>query len=86
MTKINISVPDEFLDELDALKNQENISRSELLRKSVRTYKELLERQKKEKERKEKIMEAVKTQDYLRTKSGKWDGVKEIRTWREKNR
>jgi metal-responsive CopG/Arc/MetJ family transcriptional regulator len=86
MTKINISLPDEFLDELDALKNEENISRSELLRKSVRTYKDMMEKQKEEKLRREKIMEAVRTQDYLRTKSGKWDGVKEVRKWREKNK
>jgi metal-responsive CopG/Arc/MetJ family transcriptional regulator len=83
MTKINISIPEDFLKEMDTLKDEENISRSELLRKSVRMYKEMLKRKKEEEERRERVMEAVHTQDYLRGKSGKWDGVKEIRKWRE---
>ncbi len=31
-----------------------------------------------------KVEEAIKIQDRLRKKSKNWDGVKEIRHWREK--
>ncbi len=83
MTKVNISMSDDFLAEVDSLKKEEGLSRSELLRRSVRTYRELREQRKEEQKRKREIMEAVGIQDSLRAKSGKWDGVREIRKWRE---
>lgn len=84
MAKINISVPDEFLEEMDKLKEEENISRSELLRKAVGIYGEILEQRKREEQRIKSIKEAIRVQDSLREKSGAWDGVKEVRKWRSK--
>ena len=31
----------------------------------------------------DRINDAIKVQDYIRSKTGKWDGSKEIRRWRE---
>jgi metal-responsive CopG/Arc/MetJ family transcriptional regulator len=84
MAKINISLPDEFLKEIDKLKGEENVSRSEFLREAVRTYGKMLEERKLEEKRRKNILESIRIQDSLRKKSGSWDGVKEIRKWRNK--
>ena len=38
MTKVMISVPEQFLDKIDNLANSENCTRSELIREALRTY------------------------------------------------
>ena len=49
----------------------------------IELYKSNLEKKEKEEERKKKIIEAIKIQDKLSSISGNWDGVSEIRKWRE---
>lgn len=38
MAKVNISIPQEILEEIDALSKDENMTRSELIRKAFQTY------------------------------------------------
>lgn len=38
MAKVLISMPERFLDEIDGVANDENRSRSELIREALRTY------------------------------------------------
>lgn len=38
MAKVMISVPEQFLDKIDNLANNENRTRSELIREALRTY------------------------------------------------
>lgn len=83
MQKINITLPEEFLKEIDKTAKQECITRSEFLRKAVKTYWEVRKVKQAEKERSRKITEAIEIQRKLRKKAGDWDGVAEIRKWRE---
>ncbi len=52
--------------------------------KETGLYKREFEKEKSEKSRGEKIKEAIIVQDSLRKYSKGWDGVSEIRKWREK--
>lgn len=38
MSRVLISMPEKFLDEIDVVAGQENRSRSELIREALRTY------------------------------------------------
>ncbi len=38
MARVLISMPERFLDEIDAVAGQENRTRSELIREALRTY------------------------------------------------
>ncbi|HCB11900.1 MAG TPA: hypothetical protein DEO94_07220 [Cyanobacteria bacterium UBA11991] len=38
MARVLISMPEKFLDEIDSVANNENRSRSELIREALRTY------------------------------------------------
>jgi metal-responsive CopG/Arc/MetJ family transcriptional regulator len=81
--KINITLPEELLREIDKTAKQEHISRSEFLRKAVKTYWEVRSAKRAEEERARNIKEAIEIQRRLRKKTGNWNGVAEIRKWRE---
>lgn len=81
--KINITLPDDFLGRVDKTAQREHLSRSEFLRKAVETYWRALEAEEESKRRIRDIKEAIKIQDAVRKKAGKWDAVAEIRKWRE---
>lgn len=83
MPKINITIPSDFLKKVDRTAKEERLTRSELLRKAVETYWEARKAKQAEKKRIQNIREAMEIQERLREKAGKWDGVAEIRKWRE---
>lgn len=83
MLKINITLPENFLKELDKAAKDEKLSRSEFIRKAIQSYWELQKQKIIEKKRAQNIKEAIEIQDRLRVKSGNWDGVAEVRKWRE---
>ncbi len=83
MIRINAIFPENMLKELDSIARERKESRSMLLREAAeRLIKEYI-REKEERRRKERIKKAINTQDRLREKSGKWNGVSELRKWRE---
>jgi metal-responsive CopG/Arc/MetJ family transcriptional regulator len=86
MMRINTIFPEEILEKLDHIAREEKKSRSMLLReaaeKLIHDYQRILE----EGKRKRRVKLAIDTQDRLRKKSGRWDGVSEIRKWREMER
>lgn len=84
MAKINVSFPEGFLGQLDRLTREEHTTRSELLRKAVNLYMDVWNQKKAEEKRRKNIIEAIKIQDALRKKSGRWDGVGELRKWRKR--
>ena len=51
MTKINISIPQEVLNEIDKVSKEENLSRSELLRMAFKIYLEVLKEERREKKK-----------------------------------
>lgn len=83
MTRINLSIGEKELKELDAIREREKISRSKLIREAIQLYKRECEKKDLENERKERIKNAIKIQDSLKKYSKGWDGVSEIRKWRE---
>lgn len=83
MVRVNLSINEKELQELDRISEKENISRSKLIREAIALYKKELEKIDLENRRIEKIKNAIRIQDSLRKYSKGWDGVSEIRKWRE---
>lgn len=84
MIKTMVSIPKGLLQELDELARQEERSRSEVLREAVRLFLEL-RRSQRHPGLDPRVQRAVAIQDRLAEKhSVPWDGVAEIRRWREK--
>lgn len=83
MTKINITVPEEFLLKIDRTAKDERLTRSEFLRKAVESFWEAKQKEKADQQRMKRIKTAMGVQEELRLKSGTWDGVQEIRMWRD---
>jgi metal-responsive CopG/Arc/MetJ family transcriptional regulator len=83
MVRINTILSEDLIEELDKIARDEHKSRSRLLREAAEKFIEDYRRQMEERLRKERIKKAIDIQDRLRKKSGRWDGVAEIRRWRE---
>ncbi|GAH28306.1 unnamed protein product [marine sediment metagenome] len=83
MGRINLSIDEKELQELDYMSGKANISRSKLIREAIRLYKKEFDKKNMENRRIEKIKNAIRIQDSLRKYSKGWDGVSEIRKWRE---
>lgn len=86
MAKVNISLSQEILEEIDKLSKEENITRSELLRKAFETYVEVLIEKRKERKKRKGIETAIELQDEIRNSLGHLDLVEDLRRWREKRR
>jgi len=83
MVRINISIDSDKLQELDRIRKMKGKSRSKFIVEAadlyIGQYKQKIARQK----RKNAIKEAINIQNELREQSKGWDGVSEIRKWRE---
>ena len=77
MVKINITLTEEELREIDAFVQKQGNTRSGLIQQSLRFFIE-----QKEKEKREGMIKAALEINQLSKRSGKWDGVAEIRKWR----
>ena len=82
--KVMISLPPEFLAEIDEVARQEHRSRSELLREAARLYIETSHRQRRPGDN-PRVRSAVATQDTLaRLAPGTGeDSTVDVRRWRE---
>ena len=83
MVRINTILSEDIVERLDNIARDEKKSRSKLLREAAKKLIEEYQHQLEEKHIKEIRKYAVDIQDRLRKKSGKWDGISEIRKWRE---
>ena len=83
MVRINTVFPETILEKLDSIAKDENKSRSMLLREAAEKLIEEHQHRLEEKRRKDRMKRALDTQDKLRKKSGKWDGVSAVRKGRE---
>jgi metal-responsive CopG/Arc/MetJ family transcriptional regulator len=84
--RINASLTDGLLKKIDEAASEQNKSRSRFIREAAEKYIAEHERTKEAEKRKEAFAQAIRLQDKLRKKGGKWDAVGEIRKWREKAR
>lgn len=84
MARINTILSEDIIEKLDDIAQAEHKSRSMLLREAAQKLIEEHRRGMEEAIQREKMRQAVSLQDRLRKKSGKWDGVAEVRKWRER--
>lgn len=83
MIRTNIMLSENLIKKLDAIAKEVQKSRSTLLREAAQRFIEEYQRVQEEQKKKEKARKAAQLQDKLREKAGKWDGVLEVRRWRE---
>lgn len=79
VAKINVSLPEDVLKQLDEAAREAHASRSALLVQAVKRYLE----EKEEERKREKRRQAAATMDRLREEFGGWDGTAEIIKWRD---
>jgi len=81
--KINITLPEEELSLVDVFVQKQGDTRSGLIQQALRAFMEQKEREAREREKREGMIKAALEIKQLKEKSGQWDGVAEIRRWRE---
>ena len=81
--KINITLPRDELGKIDAFARKEYDSRSGFIRRAVKFFMEEREREEKEEERRKRMLKAAADIRRVREKSGDWNGVAEVRKWRD---
>jgi metal-responsive CopG/Arc/MetJ family transcriptional regulator len=84
--RINASLTADLLKKIDQAASEQNKSRSRFIREATEKTIAEHERKKEEEKRKEAFAQAIRLQDKLRKKGGKWEAVGEIKKWREKAR
>jgi metal-responsive CopG/Arc/MetJ family transcriptional regulator len=83
MVRINAVFDKDMIEEIDRMGKENKKSRSALLREAAERFIDECHRQKDEAIRKKKMAQAITVQDRLRKKSKKWNGVSELRRWRD---
>jgi len=86
MVRINTVFPETLLARLDSIARDEKKSRSMLLREAAEKLIEEHQLRLEERRRRERMKRALDIQDKVRKKSGRWNGVSEVRKWREASR
>lgn len=86
MVRINALLPEDMIAKLDSIAKDEKKSRSMLLREAAEKLIKEYQRELEETRRRERIKRGIGMQDRLRKRSGKWNGVAEVRKWRETTR
>jgi len=81
VVKINVSIPQDVLEKLDAAARDSKTSRSGLLTEAVKHFLE----EKEEEKLMERRRQAAKTIDRIREQTGPWDGTAEILKWRDQH-
>ena len=81
MAKINISISEDILKEIEKKRREKHLTRSGFLRKACESYLHALEE-----EKRNGIEKVIKLQDEIRAKIGKWDSTQALRKWREARR
>ena len=83
MVRINAILSEDTLVKIDAIAKEKKKSRSSFLREAAEKLIDEYQRQKTEEIKRERIIRAIEIQDKLKKKSGMWNGVSEVRKWRE---
>jgi metal-responsive CopG/Arc/MetJ family transcriptional regulator len=81
VAKINVSLPEDVLRELDKAARDARTSRSAFLAEAVKHYLE----QKEEEQQSETRRQAAASIDRFRETYGGWDGTAEVLRWRDRH-
>ena len=84
VVKINITLPDEELRIIDDFVREKGETRSGLILRALQLFMEESRRMKAEEARRREKEDALREILRLRDKAGGWDGVAEIRRWRDR--
>lgn len=84
VVKINITLPDEELRIIDGFVREKGETRSGLILRALQFFMEESRRMEVEEARRREKEEAFKEILRLKDKAGGWDGVAEIRRWRDR--
>ncbi len=79
MPKVNVSLSQDILDELDKAARESKTNRSAFLAEAVKHYIE----EKNEQAKREEMKEAAAAMDRIREEFGGWDGTAEVLKWRD---
>lgn len=79
--KINVSIPEDLLLELDQVARQVGTTRSALLAQAVRHYL----KQRDEEQQRQRRQQAAKRITEIAEQIGPWDATAEVLKWREKH-
>ena len=87
--RINITIPEEDLKEINEFCVTEKMGKSQLIREAAAQYIASIKELKKKEQRRKDIERAMKIQEQLRAKSKNFpsgkSAVEEIREWRDRN-
>ncbi|MBI4530692.1 MAG: ribbon-helix-helix protein, CopG family [Candidatus Latescibacteria bacterium] len=86
MQRVNITLPEDLLVEMDRVAEEEATNRSELIRKAMKSYFRLKQEEKERIQRQNDIQQAIVIQDRIRATTPTWDTLKELRHQREMKR
>lgn len=81
VAKINVSLPEEVLHELDRAAREAHVTRSALLVKAINRFLEDEEEERKREDRRQ----AAAVMDRIREEYGGWDGTAEVLKWRDRH-
>ncbi len=81
MPKVNVSFPQDILQELDRAARESHTSRSAFLARAVKHYLE----EKDEEQKRRECKEAAEAIDRFREEYGGWDGTAEVLKWRDRH-
>jgi len=84
IVKINITLPEEELRTIDDFVREKGETRSGLILRALEFFMEESQKMKAEEARRREKEEAFKEILRFRDKAGGWDGVAEIRRWRDR--
>ena len=84
MPRVNIMLPDEVLEQMDQVAEEEGLNRSELIRHAFAAYLERRAENDQHQQRQADIQKAMELQDRLRQNLPSWDALKILREQRRK--
>ena len=84
MPRVNIMLPEEVLEQMDQVADEEGLNRSELIRRAFAVYLERRAENDQHQQRQADIQKAMELQDRLRQNLPPWDALKILREQRKK--
>lgn len=81
VAKINVSLPEEVLEQLDLAAREFNASRSAFLVEAIKHYLEEKEEERRQERRRQAAERILKLAEEL----GPWDGTAEVLKWRDRH-
>lgn len=85
MSRVNVFLKDELLDEINEEAKEEGTNRSALIQTALKKYLDSKRREREEEEKRKKMRKACERMDRLAAKLGRWDAQGIIRKFRDTN-